>query len=230
MLACAVAIFLTPVLLHAYDNESQLRARQALEEKMKELDAQQPTTSAPPAMVAQPQPAPTKTKKQKPAKVSKSAKPAAHATQAQQPAPAVQKPAAPVASQPAPAASQSAPIYSAPPTTGSSENEENLKLQEALREKMIQNQQPKSAAPTAPSPTTQPWNQPYTSSQQEHHVAHAPRPSRQPAPSLPAMTAPPTGLSASKQQKLDELLQLYRADQITPQEYHERRAKILSEP
>jgi len=29
---------------------------------------------------------------------------------------------------------------------------------------------------------------------------------------------------------LNALLMLYQADSITPQEYHERRAKILSEP
>lgn len=46
---------------------------------------------------------------------------------------------------------------------------------------------------------------------------------------LHTIAAPPTGLSASKQEKLDHLLQLYRADQITPQEYHEQRAKILAE-
>jgi hypothetical protein len=52
----------------------------------------------------------------------------------------------------------------------------------------------------------------------------------QPAISLPTLTGPPSSLSPAKQQKLDELLQQYRTDQLTPQQYHEQRAKVLSEP
>jgi hypothetical protein len=52
----------------------------------------------------------------------------------------------------------------------------------------------------------------------------------QPAVSLPELTGPPSPLPAAKQQKLDELLQQYRADRITPEQYHEQRAKILGEP
>ena len=43
------------------------------------------------------------------------------------------------------------------------------------------------------------------------------------APAAPVMTVP-----GSKEQKLADLLQLYKQDQITPSEYHERRAKILA--
>jgi translation initiation factor IF-2 len=46
--------------------------------------------------------------------------------------------------------------------------------------------------------------------------------SRLPGPDLP--------LSAEKQQKLAELLKKYRADEITPEQYHSQRAKILAEP
>ncbi len=35
---------------------------------------------------------------------------------------------------------------------------------------------------------------------------------------------------SSKAQRLDELLRLYKADQITPSDYHEQRARILGEP
>jgi len=47
---------------------------------------------------------------------------------------------------------------------------------------------------------------------------------------LPTLSGPPTGLSAAKEQKLNELLTQYRQDLITPQQYHEQRAKILAEP
>ena len=46
---------------------------------------------------------------------------------------------------------------------------------------------------------------------------------------LPPIPAPPLPISADKQQRLKELLQKYRADQITPEQYHTERAKILAE-
>ena len=51
------------------------------------------------------------------------------------------------------------------------------------------------------------------------------------APAMaPAQLAPPPPqLSGTKQQRLDQLLSQYRADQISPQAYHEQRAKILAE-
>lgn len=42
--------------------------------------------------------------------------------------------------------------------------------------------------------------------------------------------APPTGLAPQKQQQLDQLLEKYKADQLTPEEYHRERARILSQP
>ena len=62
LMACAVATFLTPTLVHAYDNEAQIRARQALEAQMKQTEAQTPpATSAPPAVVVKPQSKPAVT-------------------------------------------------------------------------------------------------------------------------------------------------------------------------
>lgn len=246
VLASVAATFLTPVFLHAYDNDAQLRARQALEDKMKELDTQQSITSAPPPMATQ-KPSATKAKRQKPAKVSKSTHPATKATEAQKPAsqeivvtpgepprevsPAQTAPSTtPAMQQPATEPVVSAPVAveSAPATTSSADTEEAEKLRAAMREKM-QNQQTKSTEANPPGQASQPWNQPYDS-HQEQHVARTTQRPKQPAPSLPPMAAPPTGVSSAKQQKLDQLLQLYRADQITPQEYHEQRAKILAEP
>jgi hypothetical protein len=37
-------------------------------------------------------------------------------------------------------------------------------------------------------------------------------------------------ISTEKQQKLADLLRRYQADQVTPSQYHEERAKILAEP
>jgi hypothetical protein len=52
-------------------------------------------------------------------------------------------------------------------------------------------------------------------------------PAELPAPAI--MMAPPLPISATKEERLETLLQLYKADRITPMEYHERRAKILAE-
>ncbi|HUC86307.1 MAG TPA: hypothetical protein VL970_14005 [Candidatus Acidoferrales bacterium] len=44
------------------------------------------------------------------------------------------------------------------------------------------------------------------------------------------MTGPPLPISASKEARLQALLEKYKADQITPEEYHQQRAAILAEP
>ncbi|MDD5139111.1 MAG: hypothetical protein PHY43_02490 [Verrucomicrobiales bacterium] len=59
-----------------------------------------------------------------------------------------------------------------------------------------------------------------------------------PAPKPPAVTipgpvpivAPALPISMTKEQRLQALLMLYKADQITPEQYHTRRAAILAEP
>ena len=48
------------------------------------------------------------------------------------------------------------------------------------------------------------------------------------APVTGSMTSMPE--AGSKEARLNELLQLYKADSITPTEYQERRAKIRAEP
>jgi hypothetical protein len=88
-------------------------------------------------------------------------------------------------------------------------------LHQALNEKMKQNEAQPSGKP------------------ENGKVARKENPSKMqptPEPSLPQMSGPPSSLSAAKQQKLDALLQQYRADQLTPEQYHEQRAKVLSEP
>jgi hypothetical protein len=44
------------------------------------------------------------------------------------------------------------------------------------------------------------------------------------------IAAPALPISASKDARLQALLQKYEADQITPEEYHQQRAAILAEP
>jgi len=56
--------------------------------------------------------------------------------------------------------------------------------------------------------------------------AVAAKPARVFAPVEP----PPSPISSAKEARLAELLRKYKADEITPQQYHEQRAKILAEP
>jgi len=54
-----------------------------------------------------------------------------------------------------------------------------------------------------------------------------------PAPKASAfepLPAPPTNIAASKEARLAELLKKYKADEITPEQYHTERSKILAEP
>ncbi|HZV33804.1 MAG TPA: hypothetical protein VFB72_04440, partial [Verrucomicrobiae bacterium] len=49
-----------------------------------------------------------------------------------------------------------------------------------------------------------------------------------PIPTTVPESVPPA-LSGPKEQQLNQLLQLYKADKISPYEYHQERAKILAE-
>lgn len=214
-LACAAAMILSPLLVRADDNEAQIRSRQALEQKMQEMQSES-VTSTPPAAATQPEPAkPKKTKKPKP--TPPPAQPTAEQPVVSQPAPAPTKPATRPAEM---------PVYSAAPNTTSGDLQDE-KLQQALQEKMSETQPPSQATQksrnekkTASAPVVMGGN-----------PTIAPTPTAPPIPSsLAPLQGPPSSLSGSKQQKLDQLLQQYRADQITPTQYHEQRAKILSEP
>jgi hypothetical protein len=47
---------------------------------------------------------------------------------------------------------------------------------------------------------------------------------------FPPIQGPPPAVSGDKAQRLAELLRKYKTEEITPEEYHQQRAKILSEP
>ena len=50
------------------------------------------------------------------------------------------------------------------------------------------------------------------------------------SPTLKPIEAPPLPISADKEQRLKELLQKYKTDELSPEQYHQQRAKILAEP
>jgi hypothetical protein len=311
LMTCAVATFLTPTLVHAYDNEAQIRARQALEEKMNTIGAQTPAgTSAPPAVVAKPAansvvtttrpsaaqsdavrqaleqkmkemqaqtpptppapPAPPVKPKSAPRHVVAAPKPEAPTVTIAPAMPATPA-SAPEISQPATPAAVTSPVVAAPtmamPTT---DNVSSDKLSQALHQKMTEtasepavmppvkpappvamkappvqwnNTVTKPTAPPAPAtppvavsaPTYAPIPETSNVARPELPMTPTPEPvagQNQVTPfvNLPALSGPPSSLSAAKQQKLDALLQQYRMDQLTPQQYHEQRAKVLAEP
>jgi hypothetical protein len=51
-----------------------------------------------------------------------------------------------------------------------------------------------------------------------------------PAFNFPPLEGPALPISSEKQQRLGELLQRYKADQVTPEQYQVERAKILAGP
>jgi hypothetical protein len=60
-------------------------------------------------------------------------------------------------------------------------------------------------------------------------VGPAPVAKATPAPAPAPMVAPPLPISGTKEERLAEILRQYKADQITPLQYHTQRAKILAE-
>ena len=172
------------------DSEAIAKAREALRQKMAELDrapAQQPT---PPAPVA---PAPV-------------AKPVV------QTPPPVKRPLA-VTTAPAPAPAPEPVAVVAKPKKA----EKTVKAQSQA---------------TSSQPVAAKSQDTASKSQAKATAEKAPKKTAavSGANALTPIQAPPSSLSAEKQQRLAELLSKYRAEQITPEEYHQQRARILSEP
>jgi hypothetical protein len=221
---CSATAFLFSTLLFSFslaaqDSEAQAKARQALEQKIKDNQTQPTPTviEVEPAKPVQPEPAPAPK----------------------------QTPPPKATTQPKPAATSETQFMNMPQSTSA---ETADKLNQALHQKEMELDaqrpvQPVTAAPVAASTgyampasatavhvgTTQP--QPASS------VVHVGTPATtKPSKGKPVVaaaavpTGPPTGLSASKTQRLADLNQQYNMDKVTPEEYHRQRAKILSEP
>jgi hypothetical protein len=91
------------------------------------------------------------------------------------------------------------------------------KAREAMRQRMqeVAAQNPPEQVPVSPK---EPLPQP-----------HAVKPSKS-NDGFPPLSSPALSISADKDARLKELLSRYQADQVTPEEYHAARAKILAEP
>ncbi len=107
-----------------------------------------------------------------------------------------------------------------------------MKAREETRKKAEQEAQAKNDARAREKATKQ-ARPPSTAQAKPPPAAPPERPAQVKAKPEEVKTAAeplPTNRSKSKQQRLDELLEAYKKDQLSPSQYHEQRAKILAEP
>lgn len=207
------------------DNEAQAKMREALRQKMEELNAAAtpaPAPVVPPVVIEPVTPAPTPAPAPQPKPVVvEEVKPVARPATVVVPVP-VEAPVVTPAPAPAPAPVLKVKVEKKDPRFSDVPDEAGdapaAKLQEALRQKLAaekaSNPAPAMAAPVAPAKPAKPV------------VATAPVVA---VPITANIETAPSPLSGSKQERLAELLRRYKADEVTPQEYHTQRAKILAE-
>jgi hypothetical protein len=230
---CVAAVALLPLGMRADDTAAQAKARRALEEQLHGSPAK-PATNGPAPAANAPQQA-------KPAAAPAATAQTNSLENTLNQSISEMKPPPPPPGQPWMAGnvggSQEDSEWSivAPPAVDSADI---AKAREAMRQK-IQDLRggPEAAAMLAPPPTNM---SPHDTavymavqkakmrdreqSQQQQLASQAAPPVLQPL----AGPAPP--ITAVQQQKLQVLLQKYMADQISPEQYHEERAKILGQP
>ena len=202
LLAVATAWALHAPSTFAKDSDDAAKLREAMREKLAETKgAQSAPAKAAPAAPAKPAPKPAPAKPAPaPAPVKPAAKPA--------PAAPATPPAAPAAKA-APAASTAAVELG--------DSADDAALREAMRSRM-EEQPTVTAAPTAKAPAA-----PAEKAPQSAKATPAKSGAFQP------LEAPASPLTGTKEERLKQLLDQYKADQITPEEYHTQRAKIVAE-
>ena len=224
---CAAALFASFIPAQADDTPAQAAARAVLEQKLNELD-QQPS-QAPSILVTQTN-----------VTVIQSNKPAAKVTKAAATPKPVTKPAAPVPQAPAAVAAVRIPASVAPATAAPA----------VVTPVVVQPSQPAEVTPTIPSPaetksaaeaapvpvaapvvvapivvSSNPVKPGVTS---PTNVINANVPTKELG--LKAIEPPLVPVSAAQEAQLLNLLEKYKANQISPEEYHQRRAEILVQP
>ncbi|MGC3961438.1 MAG: hypothetical protein QM813_26980 [Verrucomicrobiota bacterium] len=205
----AATVWVSPLQSFAgTDTEAQAKLREALRQKMETLE----TTAAP-------APAPA-AKSAAPAPKVEVAKPAAPTPTVVVPVPVEAVAATPVVATAAKADSK----FSEVPTT--SEDAATAKMREAMRQKLAE----PVAAPTTPAPAVVAAPaKPVAPAAAV--VAPAPAPAATSVvASHPAEPVVAPAFSGTKQDRLAALLMQYKADLITPQQYHTQRAAIIAEP
>jgi hypothetical protein len=222
---CVVAFCASLITIRAEDTSAQAAARAALMEKINESEAQP----------AQPAPAPPIVVTPSGAAPEKPSQPT-NATAV--PAPAVSAPPA----VPAPKAKVTPAPETIPTTPAPPGAKAQTKVQAASEQKTTGlNQQNRATPAVVPAAPPAPRARP-VAIRPVKPASPAARPEVMSPPDqinanspgselgLKPIHAPPLPISAAKEMRLQGLLQLYEADQITPAQYHAERAKILAEP
>ncbi|MBE0542215.1 MAG: hypothetical protein IH623_12580, partial [Verrucomicrobia bacterium] len=183
------------------DDEAIARARAAMRQEIQNLDAQQ-------------QPAPRRTAPAKPA--------------APIPPPPVAQPAPPppVAPTPVVVPPPLAPVYTPPPPQ---DDAAIARARAALRQELQSPDTRRPAAAPAPS-AYEPARVVAQPPRSGASAAFPEPPAPSVAPSFRSPEAPPSPIPAAKELELVELLRKYRADEISPEEYHRQRAAVLARP
>lgn len=216
LVAFALAAIAAPVYLSAEDTDAQALARAALEQKMKELkDGAPATTPQPAAPPAAPQ-TPPPVQSQPPANPAPQqlvTAPPASADLIEQARAAMRAKMAELQSaknagapaQPLPPAQAATPVAAPPPAAAEvkpAKPEKKPAEKKVAKEKA--EKKPESKKPAVENPPAQ--------------------------PAFTQMEPPASALPANKEQRLQALLEQYKADKITAEEYHTQRARILAEP
>jgi hypothetical protein len=154
--------------------------------------------------------------------------PAEPAPTAEMAAPAPAPAKVPTVAAPAPAPAKAPVMQELPVQARDQQSIERARA--AVRQKMDEI----SAAPApTPAPAPAPAVAAAPAPQNEPAPPAEPKKPKQPAPRAASgfepIAAPPLPISAEKQQKLTELNRRYFADEITPDQYHLERAKILGQ-
>ena len=222
---CVAALFIGIFPTQAQqDTPAQIKAREALRQKMKALQEQDTNQI------------PTQTSSLAPV-----SSPSLSGATSGSPAPVLSSPpASAVFSSPPPGSAQT-----------SADSEAIAKARATLRQKLAELNAPAAPAtamPVAAKPVSKSQSSAAPAKAKTADTAASAKPAAEqtpvkpeaaPKPSppkvmsargLPPIGSPAPTISPAKQQQLQELLQLYQADKISPQDYHDRRAKILAEP
>jgi len=226
LVVCAFTLLAGATHLRADETDAQKRAREVLRQKMQELEAQpQPAVPTVPVVPAAP--------------VTPAVPEPPAVAPPQEIAPATPPPDAPIAAPRAP------------------DTEAQARARQALHQLLYGTQAPQPSAPvtvavpsipeTAPVETWNPlaadnaaqararetlWQEMRRLDAQQGGVspyAGLKEPGSAPVAFKP-VDVPPPPFSGAKAERLGELLRRYRADQITPEEYHRQRTAILAEP
>lgn len=248
---CAAAFGASCLAVQAQDNPAQAAAREALEQKISEPGTQpaQPAQPAPPPVTVTPSGAEPAQPNQLTNKVV--VRPARTPARRATPAPAAKSAPATQTFQPVPTTADTGPQERAKAALEQKLNEldQQSMTAPAATPAIAPATYPATAPAAAPAATpaatpatvTAPPPTPAATSPVKPappavktQVTSPPGPSNPGYPGrelgLKPITAPGLPISPAKEAQLQGLLERYKADQITPEQYHTERARILAEP